>query len=73
MSVVDGRLHCDKCAEPIDRPGDAWWEVVAYARRGTKSGFNHFTLAQATDMVMCNACMLRAKMQSEHGPNPSLF
>ena len=74
MTAIKGKPTATSAPSRSTEDGDAWWEVVAYARRGKKSGFNRFALANATDAVMCNACMLRAKMQAEHGPvGGSLF
>jgi len=68
MAQVQGKLICDKCGEEIERPKDAWWEHVGWAKRRTQGGIHALKLPVKTDAVVCPACMVRMQMDHEHGP-----
>ena len=71
MAVVEGRMYCDKCQEPIDRPREAWYETVGWAKQRSQGGLHSLTLARKTDTVVCSACMVRMKLDEQHGPGAS--
>ena len=61
-------LECCICGDPIISPNHAHYETVGWTHPRKAGGANHIELPVRTGSAMCEACMVKKKLEAKRGP-----